>query len=99
MTEAEPVNGRWLRALASWLAVWPVFFLASPIPTGADAAIVAPAEPPIERTWWSAELPEQLIRLLPGGALETAARSLVEQKVQVRLDHDRAFLQVRIPLG
>lgn len=90
---------RRLRALASGLAVWPVFALSAPA-LDVNAAIFAPIEPVVEHRWWSStELPEQLIRLLPGEALEGAARTLLEKKVQVRLDRDHASLQVRIPLG
>ncbi len=98
MTGAKRRYARGLRTLASWLAAAPLFSVASGA-GGVDAAILESAPHPIERRLWPADLPEQLIRLLPGDALETAARTLVERKVEVRLDRDRAFLQVRIPLG
>lgn len=98
MTAAMRRNVRCLCTLASWLAVWPAFLstAAAGVP---EAAIEEPLEAGFQRQWWPSDLREQLIRLLPGETLEGAARTLVEQKVQVRLDRDRAFLQIRIPLG
>jgi hypothetical protein len=95
---ATPTRPRFARSLASWLAAWPVFasagFAAVP-----DAAILQPVELRDDGPWWSPQWSEQLIRLLPGQALEDAARTLVDRRVQLRFDRDRALLQVRIPLG
>ena len=97
MTEARRSNGGGLRALASWLAVAPL--LVGSAPATADGWVLGGTEPRVEMRWWPEDLPEQLIQLLPGTVLEDAARTFLERRVELRLDRDRAFLQVRIPLG
>lgn len=44
-------------------------------------------------------LPEKLIGLLPGEALEDVARTLVDRTVRIDLSSDRAFVVVRLPIG
>jgi hypothetical protein len=90
-------HGGGLRALASWLAAAPL--LASSSPATLDARVFEGTELRVERRWWPEDLPEQLIRLLPGAVLEDAARTFLERRVELRLDRDRAYLQIRIPIG
>jgi hypothetical protein len=89
--------GGGFRAWASWLAVAPL--LASSAPAALDGSVPGKTDLRVERRWWPEDLHEQLIRLLPGTVLEDAARTFLERRVELRLDRDRAYLQIRIPIG
>lgn len=44
-------------------------------------------------------LKEQLLEWLPGGTLETVARTLADRTVQVKLSSDQAVVVVKVPIG
>ncbi len=90
---AAPTTGEHLSRKLSLLAGYDT----SSLTLQAELLVEAPEQ--VQRAWDPHEFRDQILKLLPGEALEDVARSFVDKRVQVRLDRDQAFLSLRIPLG